>query len=232
MPRLRAPRRLLTGVIVSSTAVATMALGTGTAGAVTLAPKLSWSPTTTSNTFDYGNVTVGTTSTQTFTLRNSGLLPTGRLNASLTGSSAFAITADSCTGKNLAYKKTCTVTVRYTPDATGESVATLSARSVFGASASLTLRGTGVNPVVFHFSGFQPAPSFECSFDWSVSGLSPSTTYTSAIGQNPAYPFVTNPAGEHSELDDVADPGVPIRIQIFDSNGQLVATSQTITPTC
>ena len=232
MPSLRAPRRLVTAVIVSCTAVATMALGSGSADAGVPAA-LSWSPTTSSNSFDYGNVVIGNGPTQTFTLRNSGLLPTGRLSVSLTGSSAFAITADSCTGKNLAYKKTCTVTVRYTPDATGDSVATLSARSVFGARASLTLHGTGVNPVVFHFSGFGPGATLTCSFDWSVSGLSPSTPYTWVGGSfNSSGPFVTNSDGGYSEANDLTDPGVPFHIQIFDSNGQLVATSQTITPTC
>ena len=143
MPASRIRRRIVSALVVSSAAVATMALGTATADAVTVAPTLSWSPTTSSNTFDFGTVRVDAASTQAFTLRNSGLLPTGRLSVSLTGSSAFAVTADSCTGKNLAYNKTCSVTLRYAPGTVGDSVATLSAGSAFGARASLTLRGTG-----------------------------------------------------------------------------------------
>lgn len=146
MPGLRAARRrIITALVVSSTAVATMALGTGTADAASLAPKLSWSPTTSSNTFDFGNVTVGAASTQTFTLRNSGLFPSGALTISLMGSGAFAVAANSCTRANLGLNKTCSVTVRYAPSTVGESDATLSARgALFGARASLTLRGTGV----------------------------------------------------------------------------------------
>jgi hypothetical protein len=80
------------------------------------------------SSYDYGTIDAGTTASKTFTLRNSGGSATGALSVSLTGSSAFSKTADTCTATSLGPKKSCTVTIQYAPTTVGASdTATLSA---------------------------------------------------------------------------------------------------------
>jgi hypothetical protein len=114
-------------------------------GAKTSAPSLAWSPTTSAGTFDYGTVTVGDTPSQAFTLKNSGGVGSSALAVSLTGSSAFTVTANACTAVSLGPKKTCGVTVQYSPSAAGATdTATLTATSKKpAASTSITLKGAG-----------------------------------------------------------------------------------------
>jgi hypothetical protein len=106
---------------------------------------IAWSPST-NGTFDYGNVNVGQTASQEFTLTNSGGSATGMLSISLMDSEAFAITSDACTGTALGPRKSCTVTVEYAPTMAGSKNATLTARGRRSATdpASITLTGTGV----------------------------------------------------------------------------------------
>lgn len=246
MPALRTPRRVITAVIVSSAAVATMALGTGTAHAGTTAAgvpaAVSWSPTTSSNSFDYGSVPVGTAPAQTFTLRNRGLLPAGPLSVSLTGSSAFAITANSCTHAILGLNRTCSVTIRYTPDTASEDVATLSSRGWFGPRASLTLHGTPVGNPTFTSSStfdFESVYTDFCVVTVNITNLPPGTYYAAVIytdgyvSRQP-YPFTS------ASLQDVwtfANPGVisgsTFTVQVYNAANQpFGAPSQTFTPSC
>jgi len=108
-----------------------------------IAPALAWSPSTNGG-FDFGTLdaSAGQMASQTFTLSNSGLIRSGAVTITLSGSSVFTKTADSCTGKNLARHKSCTVTVKYAPTINGTSSATLAANSKSGASANLALTGT------------------------------------------------------------------------------------------
>ena len=122
---------------------------------------LAWSPST-SGAFDYGEVAAPHTVSQQFTLSVSK----GKVKdvaVSLSGSAAFSITADECTGtkKPLEAKKdeTCTVTVQYAP-ASASDTATLTADADKpDATTSITLTGSGA--LTFTASG--PA----------VAGLSP-----------------------------------------------------------
>jgi hypothetical protein len=98
--------------------------------------------------FDYGQVGTGqTASPQTFTLANTGGQATGTLTATLTGSAAFTVTGDTCTGISLAAGGTCTVTVRFAPASIATDTATLTAASANPAvTATDALTGTGVRP--------------------------------------------------------------------------------------
>jgi hypothetical protein len=62
------PTRGVIGIIVATAfAAVTLLIPAGPAAAPT-PPALAWSPTTSSNTFDYGTVAVGQTAAQKFTL--------------------------------------------------------------------------------------------------------------------------------------------------------------------
>lgn len=104
-------------------------------------PGVAWSP---SGSYGYGtlNAADGGNASQTFTLRNTGGKPTGTLSISLTGSSAFTTTADTCTGTKLSSKRTCSVTVKYAPTANGSDSATLSASAANTTGASVSLTGS------------------------------------------------------------------------------------------
>jgi hypothetical protein len=130
-------------------------------------PSIGWSPSD-SGSFGYGLVAVGHTSSQTFTLSNSGGSASAALTVELSGSPSFAITEDLCTGTSIGPNKSCTVTVEYAPTVSGASSATLTANGKkVQATTSQTL--TGSSALLFKASG--PA----------VDGLSP-------LNENPAHP--------------------------------------------
>src|SRR6266511_2364412 len=110
-------------------------------------PALAFTPST-NGAYDYCTVVVGQTASQTFTLTNSGGSATAALTVALTGSAAFAKTADACTATSLGPGKSCSVTVVYSPTVVGQSdTATLTASGRKAAAAtSLTLTGTGSGP--------------------------------------------------------------------------------------
>ena len=118
--------------------VAALALLAPAVGQAASGPAIAFNPS--SN--DYGTIDANTTSSQTFTLRNSGGKATSALKVTLTGSSAFSVTADGCTGTSLGPRKICSVTVQYEPTAAGSTdSATLAASSKkppATATASLT----------------------------------------------------------------------------------------------
>jgi hypothetical protein len=112
-------------------------------------PSLSFSPSSS----DYGTLdsVSGAPVSKTFVLTNSGGSSTGStLAVSLSGSSSFSKTADTCTGTTLARKKSCSVTVQYDPpDARFEQTenATLTASSKKPAPlATASLTGTAGAP--------------------------------------------------------------------------------------
>lgn len=111
-----------------------------TAGAAKM-PAIAWSP---NGTVSYGTLDAadGQTSSQKFTLSNADGGTSGTLAVSMGGASTFSVSADSCSGKKLAPKKTCTVTVTYAPTANGGDSAILSATSATGASANVSLSGS------------------------------------------------------------------------------------------
>ena len=116
-------------------------LGTwvGVAAASTSDPVLAFTP----SPYDYGQVTVGQTATQTFTLANTGGKASSALAVTVPGSATFTITADTCTGTSLGPGKSCTVTVQFAPASTRTVTATLTAVSQRpGVVATDSLTGT------------------------------------------------------------------------------------------
>jgi hypothetical protein len=107
-------------------------------------PALSLSAT---SPVDYGSVAVGESLPRTFTVTNRGGTSTASLKVALTGT-AFTIAAggDLCTAVALGPKKSCAVTVTYTPAAAGahdSATLTISSKKP-AASASLNLTGVGL----------------------------------------------------------------------------------------
>jgi len=109
------------------------------AGGAPMPAMLGWSPTTPDG-FDYGRVNGCHAASQVFTLTNSGGLASGTLTIDLSTSAAFSVTADSCTGRSLGPRETCSVTVDYSPTMADPENATLSATGT-PASASIGLVG-------------------------------------------------------------------------------------------
>lgn len=106
-------------------------------------PTLEFTPST-GGTYDFGAVDASTTASQDFTLTNTRGGAAPALNLTVTGSSAFTITAESC--KSLGPGKSCGVTVEYAPTG-GSDSATLTATSKKSA-ASIELTGTSGSPDV------------------------------------------------------------------------------------
>jgi len=101
-------------------------------------PSIAFGP----SSYDYGTVDAGTVVSHTFVLTNAGSAASGALTVTLSGSSDFAKTADTCTDASLGPKKSCSVTVQYAPTAeVTTSTATLRAatkKPLAVATASLT----------------------------------------------------------------------------------------------
>jgi hypothetical protein len=125
--------------------------GTGTAPAVTLSP----------TTLTFASQTVGTTSAaQTVTLTNSGTAPLTITSIGLAGTNPgdYAQT-NTCpiSPATLATAANCTISVTFTPTATGTRTASLSiADNAAGSPQNLGLTGTGATASTYLFSdGFE-----------------------------------------------------------------------------
>ena len=134
-------RNLIPRAVAAAAAAAALAIPAAAAAAQ--APVLSWAPVTAAGTYDYGTLTAGQAVAKTFTLANTGSSASSALKITLTGSSAFTKTADTCSSTSLGPKKTCTVTITYTPAGPGQdNQATLTAvGNKPAATATLTLAG-------------------------------------------------------------------------------------------
>jgi len=134
--------------------VAALALLAPAVGQAASGPAIAFNPS--SN--DYGTIDANTTASQTFVLRNSGGKATSALQVTLTGSSAFSVTSDGCTGRSLGPRKSCSVTVQYKPTAVGSAdSATLTASSkkpLATASALLTGKTNGSDCDAFNDDPF------------------------------------------------------------------------------
>ena len=94
--------------------------------------------------YAYGLVSIGVRPERVLTLVNTGGRASGSLTVSVSGSPAFTVAADTCTGSSLGPRKSCTVTVRFAPRAVGPFLATLVAVGKNrAASASVALSGAG-----------------------------------------------------------------------------------------
>jgi hypothetical protein len=141
--------------------------GTGvTAGAVA-----SVSP----SSLTFSNQNVGTTSaSQPVTISNTGnaALNISAVTISGTNPSDFAKSADTCTGAAVAPNNTCTVSVTFTPSATGSRSASLNfTDNASNSPQTVSLSGTGAGPVV----SLSAAPTFPSE---PIGTTSPSQTVT------------------------------------------------------
>ena len=107
-------------------------------------PALGWSPTTSSGAYDYGTLNAGQSRTVMFTLTNSGGSASAELTVAVSGSPAFSIISDGCSGTSLGPRKVCNVTVQYAPTSPGEndSAALSASGKKAAARATITLTGT------------------------------------------------------------------------------------------
>ena len=119
-----------------------MLAGTAPARAVTIPPRLAFTPPSGA----YGQVAAGSTAAKKFTLDNKGRSATGALTLTKSGPgrAAFQVTADTCTATSLGPGKSCTFTVRFHPTSPVRYAATLTAVGKKPtATATLPLTGTG-----------------------------------------------------------------------------------------
>ncbi len=96
---------------------------------------------------EFGDETVGEPSpVAVLVVNNVGAQALSIGTASLQGtdSADFAITADSCMGRRLAFEQSCTITARFTPTATGEMKASIGLSDNEPSATAITLSGTGV----------------------------------------------------------------------------------------
>jgi hypothetical protein len=102
----------------------------------------------------YGGVPTGSSSSETFTVTNTGGVSTGTLAASLEGPNAgqFDVVDDTCQGVTLDADESCTVEVAFAPTTTGGKSATLLVSGTPGGTASASLSGTGQTPPPLTFS--------------------------------------------------------------------------------
>jgi Domain of unknown function (DUF5050)/Abnormal spindle-like microcephaly-assoc'd, ASPM-SPD-2-Hydin len=108
------------------------------------------------SSYDYGQVTIGQTASQAFTLTNSGGQASGPLTVTLEGPAAFTTTSDGCGATSLGPGQSCTVNVRFAPTSPGTVTATLKAGEMVAPGegifvATVTLTGT-TEPVRLGFT--------------------------------------------------------------------------------
>lgn len=147
---MRGTRWAIVGLVVAGAmALATQAASGGRAQLASL----HWSaskggPAVTS--YDFGLVDGGSRVGHGFRLWNSSLTRSGQLAIQVTGSSAFSIRTDNCTG-GIGRKTSCWVGVAYKPKRGKTSDgATLVATGRHGATASVTLSGSAAAPSPGH----------------------------------------------------------------------------------
>ena len=123
----------------------------------------------------FSNQSVGTTSaSQPVTISNTGnaALNISAVTISGTNPSDFAKSADTCTGATVAPNNTCTVSVTFTPSATGSRSASLNfTDNASNSPQTVSLSGTGAGPVV----SLSAPPTFPSE---PIGTTSPSQTVT------------------------------------------------------
>ncbi len=119
------------------------------------APALSWSPLTSAHAYRYRVINPGETASQVFTLTNTGGPTSTPVEVALTGSAAFTMTADSCSGQRLGTGASCTVTVQYSPASYGEIDDALLTATRNTAVTRLNLYGKGIKDA----TGITTSPS-------------------------------------------------------------------------
>ena len=126
-------------LVAAAAGLALVGLPAGVASAAAGPAVLAFQPAP----YDFGQVSVGERPEQTFSLGNTGGRASGALTFRVSGSAAFTIITDTCP-PSLGPGRSCAVSVRFAPTATGTVEATLTAankRQTVTATDPLT--GTG-----------------------------------------------------------------------------------------
>jgi hypothetical protein len=115
------------------------------------AASLSLSPSPAS----FGVVDVSQSAPVEMTLTNDGDAGAGTVTVQVTGSTAFGVTDDACSGAALGPLSQCTFTLDFSPSTFGPASGTVDAQSSSGSSASAGATGTGRDyvPLTIQFAG-------------------------------------------------------------------------------
>ena len=142
------------------------------------------------------HATATTSAAQTFTVTNTGGVPSGTIATSLAGTDPgqFTKSADNCNGQTLGPGQNCTVNAAFAPSATGAKAASLDASATPGGTASAALSGTGATPADLEIT---PSPH---AFGNRVNNTtSPAQTFTvTNTGGVPSGTIATSLAGTDS----------------------------------
>jgi hypothetical protein len=111
--------------------------GTGTAMAIL---------DSSADALSFGSVSIGSTTTQSVTISNTGNAASSPLAVDIMGTNAdsFAITTDDCTGQPLAAGASCSVTIELAPLVVGPHTAALTITAMAGGSLSIPMDGQGI----------------------------------------------------------------------------------------
>ena len=130
---------------------ATAGISTTESAVVKISFTISPRATLSTNTMAFGNVLIGTNSTeQTLTIGNTGSIPMVLADGTISGPGAasFEKTADTCSSATLEVGSTCQVTIRFNPTANGDATASFTITDNSPTSPHvISLTGTGVAPV-------------------------------------------------------------------------------------
>jgi hypothetical protein len=180
------------GDISIKSSTATLAVNVSGTG-VTSAPQISANTSTVS----FGNITVGTPSSQPVVLTNTGNVD---LNISSTSASGTGFTASGGAGVKLAPNQSVTVTVTFEPKATGSVTGSLTVASNATNSANIQLSGAGVtasdrHSVVLNWSPSASAVIGYFVYRGTISG-GPYAKLSSSIDTAPSYTDGTVSGGQ------------------------------------
>jgi|GEM_PF-4788969 len=227
--RARTPVRAL----ALSGAGAALALLAAT-GAAAGSPSLRVDPAS----WDFGAIDTGTTASRTFTFTNTGGAATGALTASLPNSSAaFTLTADTCTGRSLGPRRSCTVTVRYAPGPDTTDTGTLRVASRRDAAeAALSGRATPTvavqitpdpdviasatlgAPVLRNYTITNSGSAFTGRATGSALGSARLAVPTIADAASSEFAVTVTPGASSllAAIGDPSDPGADLDLLVFD----------------
>jgi len=158
---------------------------------------------TISSVNDFGGVLIGESSpTQVVTLTNTGDQPSGTLAPAFTGANVddFSIHDDTCSGGALAAGASCTLKVRFDPQAADDRSANLQVSAAPGGPATIPLTGVGLRQPILSSSGtlrFGPIVVGSSSADL--------TAYVTNNGDVPSGTITTSlafPAADQFSLSD------------------------------
>ncbi len=205
-------RRVPAAAAIGALTAASILAGPGLAGAASIpAPKLAFSPPT----GDYGQVIVGQTASQDFTLANQGGSASGALTVTLSGSAAFTILADTCSAISLGPGKSCTISVQFAPAGPGADSATLTAAGKRADTATTSLTGTGVVPGHLYWANQDAGTIVKAASDGSnLQVIATSEGQPRAVAVDSANLYWTRMAGT------IVEAGLD------GSNPQVIATGQ------